>query len=183
MSKSWTFIETLQYTRHDWLNRLQLIKGNLSLGKADQAERVIEDIIREMQQETMLTNLELPLLAEVLLTHNWSGQHFRLHYELIGKAAGESLDDRKLADWVEELLLRLNHAAHPYHENHLYLTIDASEEDVVRFLFQFDGILENGESLAAWLESEERFPSRTAIERENEQAWLISADFKLLGQV
>ena len=39
MRKEWDTIEVLKHARHDWLNKLQLIKGNLSLIKIDQRER------------------------------------------------------------------------------------------------------------------------------------------------
>ena len=68
MSENLTINEVFQYIRHDWLNRIQIIKGNIALGKMEQAEQVLDDIVMDMQQEIRLTNLRLPEFTELLLT-------------------------------------------------------------------------------------------------------------------
>lgn len=51
MKQNWMIVEALSHSRHDWLNKLQLIKGNLALGKVGQAENIIDGIIVEAQNE------------------------------------------------------------------------------------------------------------------------------------
>ena len=63
MNEKWSIIEVFQHTRHDWLNRLQLIKGNIALGKIEQAEQIMDDITMDMRQENRLTNLQMPDFA------------------------------------------------------------------------------------------------------------------------
>ncbi|WP_312471145.1 Spo0B domain-containing protein, partial [Neobacillus sp.] len=45
MGKEWDIVEVLRHSRHDWLNRLQLIKGNLDLNRIDRAKAVIDEIV------------------------------------------------------------------------------------------------------------------------------------------
>ena len=47
MDKNWTTFEVLRQTRHDWLNKIQIIKGNLELNKIDRVKGYIEEIIIE----------------------------------------------------------------------------------------------------------------------------------------
>lgn len=47
MDKNWTTIETLRQTRHDWLNKIQIIKGNLELNRIDRVKGIIDEIIVE----------------------------------------------------------------------------------------------------------------------------------------
>ena len=58
MDKNWTTIETLRQTRHDWLNRIQIIKGNLELNKIDRVKGIIDEIIIETQNEARLYQFE-----------------------------------------------------------------------------------------------------------------------------
>lgn len=179
MNKNWTVLEALRYTRHDWLNRLQLIKGNLSLGKTDQAERIMDEIVLDMQQEAILSNLQLPQFAELLLTHNWKGCQFRVEYEVVHFPAGMTLDDHLLTQWVSEFFERLNQAAMPYYENCLYVTIDSTNE-AVRFLFHFNGIIENMAEIKEWLNLK-GYPDQIIFESKGENDWLVQALFYLKG--
>ena len=62
MNEKWNIIKVLQYTRHDWLNRIQLINGNLALGKKNKWNMYMNEIVLDMQQEANLTNLRYPTL-------------------------------------------------------------------------------------------------------------------------
>ncbi|GIN90122.1 sporulation protein [Siminovitchia terrae] len=176
MSKNWTILETLKYTRHDWLNRLQLIKGNISLGKTEQAERIMDEIVMEMQQEAMLSNIELPRFAEKLLTHNWSGSHFKVEYELITLPKKFPLHDDMLTEWICAFFEQLNKAILPFYENCLYVKIESTEE-MVRFLFEFNGIIENETELKKWLQSNDNYPDQVEFDQVGENDWLIQAVF------
>lgn len=47
MKKEWDVVEVLKYARHDWLNKIQLIKGNLALNRVDRANDIINTIVNE----------------------------------------------------------------------------------------------------------------------------------------
>ncbi|MFD1705566.1 Spo0B C-terminal domain-containing protein [Siminovitchia sediminis] len=180
MSKHWTVLETLKYTRHDWLNRLQLIKGNLSMGKPEQAERIMEEIVIDMQQEAMLSNIKLPRFAETLLTHNWKGYHFKLDYELVTIPEKLTLDDNLLTEWIIIFFDLMNQAVVPYYENILTVKIEATDE-TARFLFEFNGILENETELKHWLSEQDSYPDQVTYEKTGHHEWLIQALWYLNG--
>jgi stage 0 sporulation protein B (sporulation initiation phosphotransferase) len=76
MKKEWNIIEVLRHSRHDWLNKLQLIKGNLDLNRIDRAKAIIDEIVIETQHETKLSNLHIPLFASLLIRANWESNIF-----------------------------------------------------------------------------------------------------------
>ena len=61
----------LMYFRHDWMNKLQLIKGNLSLQKYDRVVEIIDEMVIDAKHESKLSNLKTPHLAFDFLTFNW----------------------------------------------------------------------------------------------------------------
>ena len=83
MEKNWTTFEILRQSRHDWLNKIQIIKGNLELNKPDRVKGYIEEIIIETQQEAKLSNLNMPKFSELLMTANWNNWKFECEYEVI----------------------------------------------------------------------------------------------------
>lgn len=178
MSENWTVVEILRYTRHEWLNRLQLIKGNLSMGKTEQAKRIMDDIVLEMQQEAILSNLKLFRFAELLLTHNWKGHRFRLEYEIVNGGEKLDLDDQLLSDWIGDFFEELNRVSLPIYDNCLYLTIE-SGNDKVGFLFQFHGIIENESELKSWLFRKDVYPDHVTYEQLSENEYQIQVLFCL----
>ena len=176
MNEKWSIIEVFQHTRHDWLNRLQLIKGNIALGKIEQAERIMDDITMDMRQENRLTNLQMPKFSELLLTHNWKGQRFAIEYEIMYERA-LPLDDHLLSNWARSFLNQLNDVANPIHDNLLYLTIE-SDLDNIRFLFHFNGIIDNTEKLEQWLTYGEHYPKKAFFQQIGETEYVIEITFK-----
>lgn len=146
MKDNWSLVEVMRHARHDWLNKLQLIKGNLDLNRLDQAKRMIEDIVLESHQEARLSNLLLPGFAELLITFNWDRHSFTLEYEVVEAHGPLRLDDARLTDWCRTFFSAVESVISPIHDNHLYIGIEHGEEGV-RFLFQFNGTIEQPEVL------------------------------------
>lgn len=142
----------LQHVRHDWLNRIQLIKGYLALGKVDQAERVIEEIVLESQQETKLTKLGLPEFATLLLLHNWGweGHTFQIEYEFINDLPVHSINDLKLTSWVKSFFQAISDALPPLYSNRLYVSIEPLEKSL-SLHFDFDGKLKDLDGFEQWV--------------------------------
>lgn len=150
MDKDWNIVEVLRHSRHDWLNRLQLIKGNLDLNRIDRAKAVIDEIVIEMQQEAKLSNMKLPEFAALLLKYNWENSSIQLEYEVLQDSASYQIDERQLISWTSSLLACLNQSIDEFQENHLSITID-SEKNGVRFFFDFNGIIINREQMEKFL--------------------------------
>ena len=150
MRKEWDTIEVLRHARHDWMNQLQLIKGNLSLNKVDRAKEIIEEIIMEARQDAKLSNLHLPQFASTLLTCNWENHHFQLEYEVMDSQNFHRLDDQLLTGWTEQLFETLNSSIEQYQENHLSVTIEPQEKGI-GFFFDFSGIINDKNRLKSFL--------------------------------
>ncbi|WP_460138192.1 Spo0B domain-containing protein, partial [Priestia megaterium] len=70
----------------DWLNKLQLIKGNLALNRLDRANEIIEEIVNESKHESKheskLTNINMRLFAGFVMTYHWNNHAVRLDVEV-----------------------------------------------------------------------------------------------------
>ena len=140
MKKEWNIIEVLRHSRHDWLNKLQLIKGNLDLNRIDRAKAIIDEIVIETQHETKLSNLHIPLFASLLIRANWESNIFTLEYEVLQESGILYINELALTEWTEEFFSCLNESITALDENHLAVSID-SQEDGARFFFDFSGII------------------------------------------
>lgn len=152
MKKDWSTIEVLKHSRHDWLNKIQLIKGNIALNKMDRVKSIIEEIVIDAQNETHLTNLQIPSFACLMMTYNWEPHKCQLDFEVLGNTRDLSNFDNILTDWCQELLSLLEDCADEMAEHNVSITFDSSEEET-RFFFDFSGILKESEKLSNWLQS------------------------------
>ena len=150
MGKEWDIVEVLRHSRHDWLNKLQLIKGNLDLNRIDRAKQVIDEIVIETQHETKLSNLHMPLFAALLLKSNWENPSFKLEYEVMFEPDASKINDLAVTKWTNTFFGNLNLAIEPFQENNLSITIEP-QSDGVRFFFDFSGIITNRELIESFL--------------------------------
>jgi stage 0 sporulation protein B (sporulation initiation phosphotransferase) len=153
MNKDWNTIEFLRHIRHDWLNKIQLIKGNLDLNRADRVKEIIDDIIMEAQQEARLSNLNTPKFATLLLLCNWEKYNFHLEYEVLNEEKCQSLEDSTLTKWTILFFETLNSGIKKFHENHLSVSIEPNYKGT-RLFFDFSGIIEDKESLVIFMQKE-----------------------------
>ncbi|MFD1736044.1 Spo0B C-terminal domain-containing protein [Bacillus salitolerans] len=152
--KEWSIVELLKQSRHDWLNKLQLIKGNLSLNRIERAKEIIEEIVIESQNEAKLTNMQLTEFAGFLMTYNWGSHHFCLEYEVLGSTYDLSEYDSVMLHWCEQFFTVVDQSVLKTGENHLSLSIHCTDAEI-RFFFDFSGILDDIVAVRDWLESEE----------------------------
>lgn len=138
--ENWTVVDVLRHARHDWMNRLQLIKGNIALNKIDSVERILEEMILEAQQESRLSNLKLPHFAEILLTFNWNPHPYHMEYEILNESGGLTVDDQWLSTWIQSFFHILDSAVEPYQENYLSITFERFQGKT-RFVFDFNGTI------------------------------------------
>lgn len=140
--EEWNTLQILSHSRHDWLNVIQLIKGNLALKKYDRIEEIIQEIVHKTQHESKLSNLKIPQFASKALIFNWEqGNHFQLEFEVVGANSSLEKYDAILLNWFQPFINVLNESAEAYGENHLLLTIEVLPEQRPRLLFDFRGKL------------------------------------------
>ncbi|WP_167578586.1 Spo0B domain-containing protein [Jeotgalibacillus proteolyticus] len=134
-------LELLQHSRHDWLNRLQVIKGNLELANIDRAKEIIDEIIIEARQEAQLSSLGTPRLSEWLLTYNWgSSKRLALKFEFLneGRIPGEL--DFPLFRWLTSAVDKIEQSVPANAENELYLIFRIEEEHCnFRIALEYEG--------------------------------------------
>jgi stage 0 sporulation protein B (sporulation initiation phosphotransferase) len=150
MDKEWDIVEVLRHSRHDWLNRLQLIKGNLDLNRIDRAKAYINEIVIEAQHESKLSNFHLPMFASLLLKSNWENHLFQLEYEVLNDLEAVKINDDILSTWTKSFFICLDQAIEAFQENHLSITIQP-QSDGVRFFFDFSGIIIKKELIEQFL--------------------------------
>ncbi|WP_027409450.1 sporulation initiation phosphotransferase B [Anoxybacteroides tepidamans] len=155
MEKRWSVLDALRHSRHDWLNKIQLIKGNLALNKLERVNEIIEEIVRDMQHETKLTNLRARRFAEMLMTYNWEARKVSVTYEVLGDGCDLSAHDKELTEWCAALLQEIEYQADMNGENHLDISIEASAESA-RLFFDYSGTIKDGTALADWLKQHQR---------------------------
>lgn len=176
MNELLNVMNVIQNTRHDWLNKIQLIKAYISLGKLDQAERVINEIILDTQNEARLSNMKLPQFAVMLLTHNWGKYAFKIEYEIVDNVRTDLVDDAVLTNWTRSFFDELNRCANPLFENHLYITLEQFD-DHIHFQFHYNGLLENSSQLIEWLANEKSFPNAIRIPEITDSEMVIDVFF------
>jgi stage 0 sporulation protein B (sporulation initiation phosphotransferase) len=151
MDNNWDIVKVLRFARHDWLNKIQLLKGNLSLNRIERVQDIIDEIVVEAQQEARLSNLNLPNFAALLLIANWKQYYFTLEYEVLGDIQTVKMDDTELTGWTSSYFDVLNSCIEPFQENHLSVSI-LPEEKMTKFFFDFTGSILNKEELLSYLE-------------------------------
>lgn len=155
MKKDWSTVELLSHARHDWLNKIQLIKGNLSLNKMDRVKEIIDEIVIETQQESKLSSLNLPQFAALILTYNWEGNSIYIEFEVLEgkKEPHPSINDELLTSWTSSFLDELHKCSKAYYENHLSITIEMQSTGI-GFFFDFRGIITDIERIQSFLNKE-----------------------------
>lgn len=75
-------MKLIQQLRHDWMNDLQLILGNLQLGKQDKAVEKIYSIMEKAGQNRALDQLQLPKTTIFLHLLNAEYTHFQWEWHV-----------------------------------------------------------------------------------------------------
>ena len=153
MEEEWTIIDALRHSRHDWLNRMQMIKGNLSLGRVEEIHGLIDRFVQEARQESNLMGLSMPKFSEWILTYNWKQHPCLLEYEVLGEIHNLSHLDERVSVWTAQFFQILEHSLDVYVENYVCITVECEEEDA-RFFFDFRGKLTNVQEIQEWLASQ-----------------------------
>lgn len=156
MEKEWDTVELLRHSRHDWLNKIQLIKGNLTLGKIDRIKEIIDEIVYHTEQESKLSNLPFPYLASFLLTYNWCSPPIVLNFEVLNQGEVKNVSDEEITSWLKQFINILESTVDEWSSNFLTVTIDANEE-WIRFIFDFNGILKEKEPIQQFLEENKKY--------------------------
>lgn len=172
MRKEWNTVDVLRHARHDWLNKIQLIKGNLDLKKYDRVKEIIDEIVNEAQSEAKLSNLKIPRFTALILTANWQTFAFEVEFEVFNEVAATSIDDLLLADWTDSFFTSLHTSLESFNDNHLSVTVE-TEQNGTRFFFDFRGIIRDKEALQQFFDDNPFSEMTVAINEFSQQELAI----------
>lgn len=154
MDKIWSTMEVLRQTRHDWLNKIQMIKGNLELNKLDRVKGIIDEIIIETQQEAMLSNLNLPKFSELLMTANWYKWAWDCEYEVMDVFEGFPMLDELISQWTYRYFCLLAQQVDPvFTENILIVSLGRQEGTDISCSFHLYGKVKNQDMIIDFLKT------------------------------
>jgi stage 0 sporulation protein B (sporulation initiation phosphotransferase) len=94
----------LGYTRHEWMNRLQLLHSYSKLGKDEKVQEKIEEAIRLADEERKLSNLNIPETSVWILAFNWTYSQFRIKFQVDEKIPSIWEYDRKIRGNLEAVM-------------------------------------------------------------------------------
>lgn len=151
MNENWDIVRVLRHSRHDWLNRIQLIKGYLALGDIDKVSQLIDSFVQESRSETEISNVSMDAFVSYLLKYNWEGHSLLLEYDIEGTPRNLSMYDQELYHFTKSFFEVVEKDVDMLKENHMSITIEISEDDV-RFFFDFRGKLHTDENVEQWLD-------------------------------
>jgi stage 0 sporulation protein B (sporulation initiation phosphotransferase) len=157
MEKDWDIVHILSCARHDWLNQIQLIKGNMALDRLDRVKEIVEEIIAEAGHASRLTNTKLNAFAEYVMTYNWRNTPIQLEIEVLGDVKDLSFYDSALVTWTKELIQMLEMNIDGMSTHHVSVSL-LIESDSIRFFFDFSGILTTSQTIETWLEEQKTQP-------------------------
>lgn len=154
MKKDWDILQILGHSRHDWLNFVQLIKGNLDLKKYDRLEEIIQETIQQTQNESKLSNLQLPQFASELLLFNWENSYnFQIEFEVVGPTQNLAQFEGSLIKWLDDFSFVLNESCQQFGDNQLLIIIELIDEKCPQFTFDFHGNLIDVTKIKIFLEN------------------------------
>ncbi|WAA10253.1 Spo0B C-terminal domain-containing protein [Fervidibacillus albus] len=141
--KNWDPIELLRHTRHNWLNKLQVIQAYLTIGNEKRVKELIDEIIFECEQEAKLSNLPFRQLSTFFLTYPFENNPVLLKYEVDSDGTANGTMDEKISMWFQQLMKNINEAVFIGEENEMYIKIEVKNQSI-RFFIHFTGLIEDG---------------------------------------
>ncbi|SDI75517.1 Spo0B C-terminal domain-containing protein [Alteribacillus bidgolensis] len=142
-------LELLNHSRHDWMNVLQIIKGNITLERYEKVEEIVEKTIQKKEHESRLTRLQMPKTAAFLLTFNWYSRMFTLDIEVTENTGSCTVYDNDWNYLITTFLHTLDRSVLPGADNQLLITIHTLEKPFLEF--DFLGEIEKLEEINNWL--------------------------------
>lgn len=102
-NKQLTVTDALKFTRHDFLNKLQIILMNIDFNNVSEARRVILRATEEIRQQSMLAQLGLPATEQWLLSFGWLYPAFEETLTCTCKAGKRATDDQEVVDFLDSV--------------------------------------------------------------------------------
>lgn len=142
-------LNILRHSRHDWMNIVQVIKGNLQLDRKDRVYDILNEVTRRAEHEAKLSDLNTPDLAYTLITFNWQWQKFHLDIEMIGKPIDCARHEKCWLKFFSHFFEKLNEQSDSTTDPTLLVSFHLQEKPYIEFDFQ--GGIEDMQNMQNWL--------------------------------
>ena len=152
-------LQLLRYTRHDWLNRLQIIQGQLYLGSPEKVEQYIKEVSESEKNAAYFTQLNCEDTTLFLVAHNWGTSAISIYLKGEGSPQNWSAWDKELQGWITFFVSLLEVHADLYETHSLYITANG-----MAIYFDFNGKLNEINVLEQKMKEQPR-SSRLSVEQ------------------
>ncbi|ARK29193.1 Spo0B C-terminal domain-containing protein [Halalkalibacter krulwichiae] len=166
-------IQALRQSRHDWLNIMQLIKGNLALKRYDRIEEIIEQVTQQSICESKISEIQASSVAYFLLTYNWFSNKMKLEIDVAGEVFSLEKEEVRLLRLCEEITEKLTNDCTIENENNLLITFLFTDYDC-EVTFDFQGTLTKKEDWHSFLK---QWESTVKLVELNERECVLTASF------
>ncbi|UCZ54339.1 sporulation initiation phosphotransferase B [Bacillus shivajii] len=136
MSRDIDVVDALRHYRHDWLNQIQLIKGNLALGRLDKVDSIIDDLVQQSKNESQLSNMNIPKVATSLLTCNWEEHPYIVSFETLTGEQGWSSYEDEIFRLINDIFNIFDEQSNRGEDNHLLLIFNDLNGKMIEIDFQ-----------------------------------------------
>ncbi|MDS9471317.1 Spo0B domain-containing protein [Sporosarcina pasteurii] len=126
-----TIAQALKFTRHDFLNDLQIILMNIDLGNTERAKKTILATTNKMKQHALLSSLSLPKTEIWLATFEWIHTSFDKLLTCHVKAPITNVSDDDLVSSLQKLIKQVENVLDPFSEYEAHFDILSVKEEWV----------------------------------------------------
>ncbi len=165
-------LKALRQTRHDWLNVMQLIKGNLALKRYDRIEEIIDQVTQQSICESKISEIQAVSVVYFLLTYNWFSSKLKLEIDVAGDVFSLEKDEVRMLRLCEQITEKLTEGCSIESENNLLLTFLFTDIEC-KITFDFQGSLQMKKE--DWLEFlNEWEPNVKLVEMDESECVLVA---------
>lgn len=135
-------IELLNQYRHNWLNDLQVLFAYIKLKKYDKLEHNVEKIMEKLEQESMISKLDIPSLVMFFIANQMNPYAFDLKIDLQPglKLSVVPLEDEIISEIIQSIVTSIQQAAKSNSEGNNRLVIRMeSQSDHILIRWEYRG--------------------------------------------
>lgn len=124
-----TVSEALRFSRHDYLNELQLILMYIDLGELPKAKETILRTTDVIAQLSKLSNLGLPATERWLSTFNWIYKAYETRLSCTIEPGIRKVEDTVLASYLDTVFSDMESSLDALTEYEAHIEVTASTND------------------------------------------------------
>ncbi len=124
-----TVAETLKFTRHDFLNDLQIILMNIDLGNPEKARESLLKTTEKLKQHSALALLGLPKTEIWLTAFDWSYPSFTKRLTCRATSPITHVNDEDLVYSLQTIIEKIEHELDVFSVYTAYIDVFSTEND------------------------------------------------------